>query len=147
VRRLFAVMIGMLLVLAAATVAFAVVAWGEQPSKRPDDLVRGKELYERHCIQCHGALDDGAGPAATALVKPPPNLQEAITSDNFDEMVQVVLDGKGAMPSFVNSFDKYDARRAVRHMKTLGRDGGDLKAPEDETPETPNDDAPADGPE
>ena len=135
-------------VVLVAGFAAAGLARGDQPTTRPNDLERGRELYERHCVQCHGALNDGQGPAAKALVKPVPNLQEAITAGNFEDMVAVVLDGKGTMPSFVNSFDKYDARRALRHMKGLGHADAE-EVPDEEEPETPDEDAPdapADGP-
>jgi len=98
---------------------FAGLARGDQPTTRPDDIVRGQELYDRHCVQCHGALNDGKGPAAASLVVPIPDLQSKFEIDDLDALVPVILDGRGAMPSFVNSFDKYDARRVLKHMAGL----------------------------
>lgn len=134
--------------LGAVMLGVAGLAWGDQPTTRPNDMVRGKELYDRHCVQCHGAANDGKGPASASLVAPVPDLQGQIKSDDFDALVPVILDGRGTMPSFVNSFDKYDARRALRHMAGLTVETATEAATEETpeaAPEAPNDDVPPEG--
>ena len=61
----------------------------------------------------------GDGPATKALIKPVPNLKGNIKAD--EATLKVVLRGKGTMPAFDGSFDKYDARRVLRYMATLGQ--------------------------
>jgi len=39
----------------------------------PDHVARGKEVYERRCVGCHGEKGDGNGPAATFLDPRPRN--------------------------------------------------------------------------
>lgn len=39
----------------------------------PVDVARGKAVYERHCIRCHGAGGWGDGPEAAALKVRPAN--------------------------------------------------------------------------
>ena len=39
----------------------------------PPDVTRGKAVYERHCISCHGAGGWGDGPNALLLRIPPAN--------------------------------------------------------------------------
>ena len=39
----------------------------------PSDLARGKAVYERHCLRCHGAGGWGDGPAADSLTVAPAN--------------------------------------------------------------------------
>ena len=95
------------------------LALAAQPTKRPSDEERGRTLYDRHCVQCHGALAMGDGPATKALIKPVPNLKGNIKAD--EATLKVVLRGKGTMPAFDGSFDKYDARRVLRYMATLGQ--------------------------
>ncbi len=34
---------------------------------------RGEELYQQHCLRCHGEAGDGMGPEAKYLVVPPAN--------------------------------------------------------------------------
>lgn len=41
----------------------------------PPDLSRGKAVYERHCLSCHGASGRGDGPAAASLRVAPANFQ------------------------------------------------------------------------
>lgn len=108
----------------------AGVAVAARPTKRLDDLERGKQLYERHCIQCHGAKAAGDGAAAAAMVAKVPDLRVGkLTSANQELMVVSVLDGKGPMPSFETSFDRYEARRLLRYMQTLADGKAEDTAP------------------
>lgn len=36
----------------------------------PSDVIRGKTLYARHCLECHGSGGQGDGPAAASLKIP-----------------------------------------------------------------------------
>ena len=118
----------MLLVLLALAPSWA---GKKMPSDRPTDKVRGQELYERHCMSCHGAENRGDGPATKALVHRVPNLadkievEEAIDAEGNkngmiakvpDDLVKVVMRGRGAMPAFAPSFPWADARRVLFYM-------------------------------
>jgi cytochrome c len=114
------------------------VAWSARPSKRLSDEARGEQLYDRHCVQCHGATGAGDGAAAAALVAKVPDLRGQLSSDNREDMAKSVLFGKGVMPGFESSFDKYDARRALRHMEKLAREAeGGKPADEPDEPTEP----------
>ena len=41
----------------------------------PSDFGRGKAVYERHCLSCHGTNGAGDGPAAASLRVAPANFQ------------------------------------------------------------------------
>ncbi|MCB9685968.1 MAG: cytochrome c [Alphaproteobacteria bacterium] len=135
----------------AAVLLSCGVALAAQPTKRPTDEVRGKELYERHCLACHGTRGAGDGPATTALVAPVPDLMGKVKAD--PATVDVVELGRGAMPSFQPSFDAADAKRVLMYMAKLDRmpdepASADDPAPDEEEP--PADDAqeaPGEGPE
>ena len=90
---------------------------------------RGQQLWERHCWQCHGATNQGDGPAAAALVHTVPNLTDQIVVT--DELARLILRGKGAMPGYEQSFDVHDARRVLKYQAALG------KTPEAEEPAEP----------
>ncbi len=47
----------------------AAIAWGERPVAAQD--ARGKSVYDKHCVECHGASGRGDGPSA-AFVTPRP---------------------------------------------------------------------------
>jgi mono/diheme cytochrome c family protein len=126
--------IGGILVLVLA-VSAAGVAWGGKPSKRLSDEAKGKLLYERHCIQCHGPDAAGDGPATEALVVEVPDLTGELPDEEMVEKAELVLAGHEGMPSFSNSFDLYDARRVLRHMRRLAHRTLDEPATEPEVPE------------
>lgn len=44
-----------------------------QAQEFPSDMARGKAVYERHCLRCHGAGGWGDGPEAAALKVRPAN--------------------------------------------------------------------------
>jgi mono/diheme cytochrome c family protein len=107
-------LLGLVLFSVAATAAPKPAK--KNKSKRPPDLERGLQLYERHCVHCHGETLLGDGPATEALVATVPSLDGRITNDNREGFVEVVLAGRNAMPGFEQSFDKFDARRVLRWM-------------------------------
>lgn len=111
------------------------VAAGEQPTKRPTDEERGKELYQRHCEACHGGWARGHGPATQALVRPVPDLEGKVNAD--DKTIMVVMRGKGAMPSYEQTFDRFDAKRVLQHMSKLKgpEPKPDAASPKEEAPD------------
>lgn len=131
------------LVLVVATAAVAK----EWPNKVPSAVERGRELYERHCLACHGDRAAGDGPAAAALVAKIPDLSQGLPAGvDREELVRIVMRGKGAMPGFDESFHDLKpwetdyrsyARNVLDYMDGVGR------APA----RPPSDDAEDDGPE
>ena len=50
--------------------------WRNMPNPypaSPEGLLRGKKMYQDFCINCHGLIGDGEGPAAAYLDPPPLN--------------------------------------------------------------------------
>jgi mono/diheme cytochrome c family protein len=122
--------------------ALATAAAAAQPTRKPSDADRGRDLYQRHCLACHGAGARGDGPAAAALVHPPADLQGKVAPD--PARIAIVLKGKAAMPAFEQSFGTEDARRVLTHMQ--GLTDAPQPAPADPRPEPPPvDDAPVEG--
>ncbi len=101
------------------------IALAGVPSKRPEEHVKGREVYDRSCWQCHGDDLSGDGPAAVALVGGVPDLRGRLdyVADR-DRLIFLVLDGQGDMPAFRAEFDKHDARRVLLYMERL-EDGTD----------------------
>jgi mono/diheme cytochrome c family protein len=115
----------------SALLIYSAAAPAGQPTKRPTDLDRGQQLWERHCWQCHGATNQGDGPAAASLVHTVPNLVGQMVVS--DELARTILRGKGPMPGYEQSFDFHDARRVLKYQATLSAETDQAGTePEDE---------------
>ncbi|MFM2162057.1 MAG: hypothetical protein RLZZ383_1569 [Pseudomonadota bacterium] len=90
------------------------------PTKVPSADERGKELYERHCVACHGAKGAGDG-ALSAAVGGVPDLSQGYGNRDEKGLATVVLYGKGKMPGFEVSFGESDAQKVTRYLGGLGR--------------------------
>lgn len=109
------------------------------PTKRPSDHVRGKELYDAMCWQCHGKAGQGDGPAAAALLGGVPTLQgKVVTGDKEDidrqeALVDVVQNGRGRMPAYAEVVDRADSRRMLVYLRDTfeGRGDGEDKDDDD----------------
>lgn len=99
------------------TLAGAVLAG--MPTKRPEDHVRGRTVFMQSCWQCHGASNNGQGPAAEALVGGVPDLRGKMSEDRFDALIPIILEGKGKMPAYAEEMDKHDARRVLVYLHRL----------------------------
>ncbi len=108
--------------LVAVLIAGVALAAKPAASKKPTDEKRGEELYERHCVQCHGPQAAGDGPLAAQLKSPVPNLRGKLPEKDFERIAKVVASGKGMMPGFSASFDDADAKRALKHMAKKGKE-------------------------
>jgi mono/diheme cytochrome c family protein len=89
--------------------------------KRPSDAERGRELYERMCVSCHGSGARGDGPATVGLVVPVPDLSGKLPETSIEDLIKVVLEGRATMPGYSATIDTYDARRVLRHMSKLAQ--------------------------
>ncbi len=62
------------------------------------DAADGKLTYDNNCSSCHGADGTGNGSA--------PSLAEHASHESDSEIVTIILDGEGSMPSFSNLSDQ-----------------------------------------
>ncbi len=108
-----------------------LVASAGVPRKRAAEHVRGQELWERSCWQCHGAEARGDGPAAAALTSDVPDLRGRVGPDRQQELVDLILSGKGMMPAFSEELNRTDVRKILVYLRRLEREE------EPETPEAP----------
>ena len=121
------------IVLLLATIGASALA--AQPTKRPSDADRGRDLYNRHCVQCHGVGARGDGPASRSLVHPPADLQGKVKAD--DPTIAIVRNGKGPMPAFDQSFGPEDARKTLAFMAGLTDKAPPVAPPPADKPEEP----------
>ena len=79
----------------AAAVLAAAPAWAGDVRFSAEAIDKGREQYNRVCVQCHGRNLINAGTTVFDLRKFP--------VDQPDRFKQSVLQGKGAMPSWKES--------------------------------------------
>ncbi len=98
------------------------------PKRVPSEADRGKELYARHCVACHGEGAAGDGPLSASLVAPVPDLSEGWDARPIEPLVDAVLVGTGSMPGFSRAFEELypwggdfrdPARDVLKHMKSI----------------------------
>jgi mono/diheme cytochrome c family protein len=95
------------------------VAIAEIPKQRGPDHVRGRELWEQSCWQCHGASAEGDGPSADALTVEVPSLRGTITNDRREALINTIIYGRGLMPAYGETFDRQEARRILAFLQRL----------------------------
>lgn len=123
-----------ILLLSALLGGTGLLAWAGVPTKRPEDHVRGKQLWEQSCWPCHGKQNDGQGPAAQALVGGVPDLRGTITEPRYEALIDVIQQGRGRMPAYSETMDRREARRILVYLSRLdsGEEAPEAPEPEDE---------------
>ena len=57
----------------------------------PGDPNRGKLIYVKHCLRCHGETGKGDGPDAAVLIVPPANFQSSKSQMKSDLELLVTI--------------------------------------------------------
>ncbi len=126
------------------------------PNKIPTKDERGQTLYDRHCVACHGPLAKGDGPLAASLVTPVPDLSKGFGGKPRDELVRIVMKGRGTMPGFEQSLRdlwpasgdlREYARDVLDHMENLeARKKAPKPVAKPDAPAKPEEEPAAEGP-
>ena len=103
-------------------IALLHVAVAEVPKTIPLPHIRGKELYDDLCFQCHGAN----GLADTPLAKSThaPKLAGQFSDGEYAEGIKLVQQGVGVMPAYEMIIDKHDTKRILIYLSGLDPDTG-----------------------
>ena len=83
----------------APTVVTAIVLGlllvGARAGSAAGDLAKGKALYDKYCVACHGVQGKGDGPAGRMLKPPAADFTSAASKKKSEaEMTQVIENGK-----------------------------------------------------
>ena len=79
------------------------------------DLAAGRQVYEMHCLGCHGP--DGRPPSSGV-----PDFSRGESLQQFDDrLVQSVANGKKLMPAFRRIISERDLVNVVFYLRTLQR--------------------------
>ena len=86
-------------------------------------LSAGKDLYDEHCLMCHGKKGKGDGPMADTLPRSPGDLtdKETIGKLTDGELFWRISKGDDVMPSFEteNPLPEEDRWRIVNYVRIL----------------------------
>ena len=82
----------------------------------------GKAVYDKSCASCHGA--DGKGDPAMTKVFSEKELNIAtkeVAGKKLDELLKVIVDGKGKMPAAGKTLSKSDQKAVLDHVRSLAK--------------------------
>lgn len=81
---------------------------------------KGKMLYAKECLSCHGATGKGDGPAAKDLEKKPGDLSSAKLWEQSDgALFFKVTEGRKPMPSMEKTFSEEERWAVINYVRTL----------------------------
>ena len=92
----------------------------------PADVTRGRSVYERHCLACHGTGGWGDGPEAAALRVPPTNfhgMRSILKSD--EELLRTIEHGVvfSPMHSWQGQLTETERQDALAYIRLLVQQG------------------------
>ena len=102
------------MVLGLGAMTYGPVSWAAEAS--------GKANYDKLCVSCHAA--DGKGNPAMTKVFGEKALdivskETAVKKD--DEMLKVIVEGRGKMPASGKSLSKQEQKDVLEHMRGLAK--------------------------
>ena len=110
-------------------VGISLFLWGNfagaednvEVSSQPD-IDQGQEIYQTHCMECHGVQGHGDGPRAITLAPRPGNLISAATSSKTDdELLAVITKGvpRTSMEGWNDRLSLDDRRNVLAYIRSL----------------------------
>ena len=116
-------------VVAALTLGALTVAALPMPAQSGGNPARGRQVYERYCVQCHGSRADGAGEVARWSQPKPRDFRQGVykfsstpygflpTTADLDRVIQNGLYGT-RMPPFA-ALSTRERRDVIAYLQTL----------------------------
>lgn len=83
-------------------------------------LEKGKLLYERECVSCHGSKGKGDGPAVKDLEKKPGDLSgDQLSGQSDGELFTKVTEGRAPMPSLETKLTEDERWHVINYVRSL----------------------------
>jgi mono/diheme cytochrome c family protein len=89
-------------------------------AKSPESLTRGREMYDRHCIVCHGEQGRGNGPVGQKFVPQPMELNlDYVQLQPDGQLFYTISHGSLAMPFYRQAIVAEDRWHLVNFIKEV----------------------------
>lgn len=82
-------------------------------------ILRGKAIYKKQCLSCHGDQGLGDGPDAGKQSHPPANLQKLARDVPNFKFFMSISQWDGKMPGWKEQFNESDREDLVSYIKTF----------------------------
>ena len=88
--------------------------------KSPESLTRGKEMYELHCLVCHGEQGRGDGPVGKKFVPQPMELNlDYVQLQPDGQLFYTISHGSLRMPAYRQAIPAEDRWHLVNFIKEM----------------------------
>jgi mono/diheme cytochrome c family protein len=87
----------------------------------PESVMQGKDLFQKHCVLCHGQSGLGDGPAAAGLKTKPSNLAEAAAHHSDGELAWKIETGLAPMPGWKGILTEEQTWDVVNYIRSLAK--------------------------
>ena len=88
--------------------------------KSPESFARGREMYEMHCLLCHGAQGRGDGPVGKKYVPQPMELNlDYVQLQPDGQLFYTISHGSIAMPFYRQAMPAEDRWHLVNFIKEM----------------------------
>ena len=84
-----------------------------------DSIARGKDVFEKNCMVCHGPKGLGDGPLAKSKNIKPANLQNVSRQSPNHYMFMQIQKGKNDMPAWKDTLTTQQAWDVTNYIQTL----------------------------
>lgn len=85
---------------------------------------KGKAIYEKLCLTCHGLQGKGDGPTGKVLIPPATDLTSAATNKKSDaDLLKIIRDGKPptAMPAWKGQLSEQEIQEVLAYIRSLNK--------------------------
>jgi mono/diheme cytochrome c family protein len=107
-------------------------------------LERGRILFERMCVPCHGMDLQGGGLVTRLFVSPPSLLVSNAINMKDGQLFHVITTGQGNMPAHGQQISQQDRWKIIRYVRSVQADRmPTVVAPTNEAAENANADTPS----
>lgn len=106
----------------ASVMAVGLWVLGQSAWAAGGDPAKGKAVYEKACVACHGPQGKGDGPTGKVLVPPAADFTSAASRKKSDaDLLKIIENGKPptAMIAWKGQLSDQDIQNVLAYVKTL----------------------------